>query len=210
MSMYELNSMVLASLLLAGLFLAMELGYRLGRRRQAHAPEAVRSHINGIQASLLGILGLLLGFAFSQALQRNDQHSEAVIAEANTISTAWLRCDLLAPPERRALQDLVRRYADLRVQAGGVDLAHQAELDRLTNEARNLQIEIWDTTIRASAGDSGRLAGTLLIPAVNDLFDAFDRRQAELRRHVPEVVRGSSQANWPKDFHSSLTKDCGD
>src|SRR5256885_15975197 len=29
-------------------------------------------------------------------------------------------------------------------------------------------------------------------------------------RHVPDVVRGSSHANWMNDFHSSLTKVAGD
>ena len=61
----------------------VELGYRNGKARARTTSDVSREHINGIQATFLGILALLLGFTLSLALQRFDSRSEAeILADA--------------------------------------------------------------------------------------------------------------------------------
>lgn len=63
--MYNQSSILIVTVLFITLVLAMEVGYRLGRRTQARTDAEAKSHINAIQASLLGVLALMLGFTFS-------------------------------------------------------------------------------------------------------------------------------------------------
>ena len=51
----------------------------------------MKAQTNTLQASTLGLLALILGFAFSLSLQTYHNRSEAVINEANAISTALMR-----------------------------------------------------------------------------------------------------------------------
>lgn len=99
--------------------IATEAGYRLGRGVGSRSDdEPYRSHINGLQASLLGVLALLLGFTLSLALQRFDHRSETVVEEANAIGTAYLRSQILTP----ALRDEVRNELwDQARQAAALD-----------------------------------------------------------------------------------------
>ncbi len=69
--MYNLSSALITSTLLVCLVLAIEAGYRIGHRSQMVANDvSTKSQVNAIQASLLGILALLLGIIFSLSLQR--------------------------------------------------------------------------------------------------------------------------------------------
>ncbi|MET0984926.1 MAG: hypothetical protein ABW034_05905 [Steroidobacteraceae bacterium] len=79
----------------------MEIGYRLGRRHRASGvDEARKSHVGALEAALLGLLALLLGFTFSMAVSRFDTRKSLVLEEANAIGVAHLRTRLIASPER--------------------------------------------------------------------------------------------------------------
>jgi hypothetical protein len=47
---------VSAGVLFVAMLAAIEAGYRLGRRTKWQTPESSRSHINAMQASLLGVV----------------------------------------------------------------------------------------------------------------------------------------------------------
>src|SRR6187397_3131870 len=72
-----------------------EAGYRIGLRLYATRDEARRTQIGGVQAAVLGLLGLLLGFTFSMAVNRYELRRDMVLKEANAAGTAWLRASLL-------------------------------------------------------------------------------------------------------------------
>ena len=91
---YGCGSATIATVLAAAMLAALELGYRLGIPRARTVSEALRSHINSLHASLLGLLTLIIGFSFSVARQHCDARSIVVISEANAIGTTWLRSEL--------------------------------------------------------------------------------------------------------------------
>jgi hypothetical protein len=123
--MYDQNSLLISGLLFVSMLVAMEVGYLLGRRDELRANESSRTHVGAIQASLLGVLALLLGFTFSLSLQRFDSRSQAVVDEANAIGTTYLREQLLRATLRGEVQSLLRRYVDLHVKAGTVSLDNE-------------------------------------------------------------------------------------
>lgn len=87
--MYGLNSIDIVVILFLLILLANEIGSRVARHSAAKADPGLSTQTNAIQAGILGLLALLLGFSFNMALQRFDARSAAVIEEANAIGTAW-------------------------------------------------------------------------------------------------------------------------
>jgi hypothetical protein len=170
------------------MLVTIELGYRVGRRSHGSADSSSRAQVKSIQASLLGILALLLGFTFSLALQRFDSRSAAVVHEANAIGTAWLRAKLLPAPLRGKTADLLRQYLDLRVVAGGVSLDHHAERDELLARSNALVAALWEEAAAAAVVEPNPVTTGLYVQSLNDLIDAYGVRDAALNRHVPEVV----------------------
>lgn len=186
---YGQSSGTLAGVLVVVMAIATEAGYRLGRSVGSRSDdEPYRSHINGLQGSLLGVLALLLGFTLSLALQRFDHRSETVVEEANAIGTAYLRSQILTPALRDEVLKSFQRYIDLRVREGAISLDRTGERDVLLAEAGVVRSELWDQARRAAALDPNMVRTGLYIQSLNDAIDAFGRREAALRRHVPEVA----------------------
>jgi hypothetical protein len=188
--MYDINSAVIAAVLFVSMALAIEAGYRIGRRSTGPAAEASKAHIDAIQASMLGILALLLAFtlSLSLSLQRFDSRSEAVVAEANSIGTASLRAQLLPAAVRGEVKGLLRQYIDLRVQAGAVTLVDRAERAALQAKTLGIQNALWGYARQATELDTNAVRSGLFIESLNDLIDNQGKREAALNRHVPEAV----------------------
>lgn len=185
--MYELSSLVIASVLFITLVIIIEASYYLGRRLKGYFSETDQSHFTTIQAALLTVLGLLLGFTFSQSLERYDSRSKAVVTEANAIGTVYLRAQVIAPSLREPTTNLIRKYVDKRIQLAEIALDHPENTISLLKETERLQGELWDHAQQAAAADQGPISA-LFIQAVNELIDSYGKRKAELERHVPDLV----------------------
>ena len=186
--MYDKPSILIAAILFVTMIAAIELGGRLGQRFHREANEALKSQVNSLQASLLGILALLLGFTFSQSLQRYDARSAAVVDEANAIGTANLRIDVLPAGNREQSRALMQQYIETRIRASAVSLDRQEERSALQQEARRLQSALWELGVQAvNLGDRPATLN-LYLQSLNELIDSNARRDAALDRHVPELV----------------------
>src|SRR5262245_46785594 len=93
----------------------LEAGYRAGRRRLRIDAAAAHEGLGSIEAATFALLGLLLGFAFSNALGRFDARRAMIVDEANAIGTAYLRLDLVPADDQPALRHLFRAYLDARI-----------------------------------------------------------------------------------------------
>lgn len=186
--MYEQNSFFVVGVLFALILVAYEAGFRIGRYFQRQTDTEIKQQTGTIQAGVLGLLALLLGFTFNMALQRFDNRSHAVIKEANTIGTALLRTKLLPAPYDSTAATLLKRYVGLRIELSGVDLTVREErrrIDALTNEVQNA---LWDNSIAAATIDPRPVTTGYYIIALNDMIDARGERNAILKRHIPEII----------------------
>lgn len=186
--MYGIDGVLIAGGLLVAMLLVIEAGYRLGRAHEREETPTAKAHVNAIQASLLGILALLLGFTFSSSLQRYDARSEAVVAEANAISTAWQRTGLLPERHRAEARSVLRDYLDLRIVANGSTLDNYRGLNAMRLDTARAQARLWDVARRAAVADPDPVTTGLHAEAVNAVIDAYASRNAALDRRVPEVV----------------------
>lgn len=186
--MYEMNSIYIALMLLVSMAIAIEVGYRQGLKRQSQATSATKSHVDAIQSSILGILALLLGFTFSLSLERFDSRSQEVVNEANAIGTAYLRAQLLPSELKQEVSKQLKQYVDLRVQESAISLAEPKPRQQLLDATVSAQNALWNMAIKASEVDPNPVKTGLFIQALNDVFDHFSSRNANLDRHVPEEV----------------------
>jgi hypothetical protein len=185
--MYSQSSVLIVSGLFICMLLAMEIGFRSGRRKQASATEAI-TQANAVLASMLGLLALLLAFTFSAALQRYEDRSQTVVAEANAIGTTYLRARLLPGEMRDEVQALLRQYLDVRIQEGRVDATEPALHESLLHQAKLLEAQLWRHAVRAAELDPGPVTSGLFIQSLNELIDTSGTRNAALNRQVPEIV----------------------
>lgn len=186
--LYGINSAAIAFALFLTMAIAIETGYRIGRRRQRSVDEAFKTHVNSIAAALLGLLALLLGFTLSLSLTRFDTRSAAVVTEANAIGTTWLRAQLLPAPVRGEVQKLLRVYADQRIAASRTNLAERDAREVLTAEANRTQAALWARALQAAELAPNPVSTGLFVQSLNEMIDAMGSREAALDRHVPELV----------------------
>jgi MFS family permease len=186
--MDAINSYLLATLILALLIGAILAGQLLGRRAKHRYDDKRRDHTLAISGSLLGITGLVLGFALSESLARFDALSRHVSEEANAIGTAALRLDLLDQEPQAALRRDFGEYVRCRIADSMLSL-DQADA-RQANHAATMQLQtrIWAQAVAALRSSDRPQAVALLVNSLNETFDARDARDCELRRHVPGLV----------------------
>lgn len=186
--MYGIPSIAIGAGLFIAITVANEAGFRLGSHYHATSHQGTRAQTNAIQAAMLGLLALLLGFTFTMALQRYDTRSEAVTDEANAIGTAFLRTELLPVSHQADSRDLIAQYLDSRLAAQKIDLAHVDEREATMQTTNQLQERLWMLAADALEQSTRPQATLLVMQALNEMFDAYGRRDAALARHVPELV----------------------
>ena len=186
--LYNIDAVLITGVLFVLMLAVIEVGYRFGSRRKDSATEMTRDHLGAIQASILGLMGLLLAFTFSLSVQRFDTRSDAVVDEANAIGTAYLRTQLLPPALRSDVQALLRDYVDLRVQASDVSIINKSEWDSDAGEGGRLPSLLWDYARRAAELNPNPVISGLFIQALNEMIDSYGRNVAQVSRQVPQPV----------------------
>lgn len=185
--MYSQSSFLIVSGLFIFMVLAMEIGFRSGLRKQAKATEAI-TQANAVLVSMLGLLALLLAFTFSAALQRYEDRSQTVVAEANAIGTTYLRARLLPLGMQDEVQALLRQYLEVRIQEGRVDSTEPELHESLLQQAKLMEARLWSHAVKAAELDKSVVTSGLFIQSLNELIDTSTTRNAALNRQVPEIV----------------------
>lgn len=162
---------------------AAKVGHVLGVRMRERLGEAEPPDLGATLGGLLGLLALLLAFTFGMAGQRFDTRKALLMEEANAIGTAWLRADLIPEPQAAQAHQVLRAYAQARV-----DLAVPANLAEAIGRSERLQSELWGIA-RAAATVAPTPTVALFVAAVNEVIDMHGRRvQAALRNRIPPTI----------------------
>jgi hypothetical protein len=179
-----LDEVLMAVGLFALLMLAHEVGFRVARRAAGGAAEGERSETNALQGGMLALLGLLLAFTFAIASQRFDTRKQLVLDEANAIGTAYLRAT--AVPGGEEVADLLRRYADVRLE-GVAAFRDPAAFQRAVAESERLHAAMWSRAAALARANPDPLR-TLLLSALNEVIDLHEKRLTAIRNRVPPVI----------------------
>jgi hypothetical protein len=172
--------------LFAGVLVLFYAGRRLADRRDVDGERGV----SVVDAGAFGLLSLLVAFTFTGAATRFDVRRQLIIDESNAIGTAYLRLSMLPEPQRHAVQAELRRYVDSRIET------YRRLPDRdaaLAERARSLDLQqqIWDDAVTASEAEGAPVtAPTVLLPALNQMFDLAVTRTAMTEMHPPMIIFG--------------------
>jgi hypothetical protein len=186
--LYQLNSLSIAALLFAAIVLCHEVSYRIGMVVQARSDKEIKTLTGSVQASILGLLALLLGFSFTMSMQRFDNRSMALIDEANAIASAQLHAQLLPLAQRQTVQQQLNDYIGLRVSISGFNATEQNERKRLLTATHSLQKQLWEQAVAASRIDPNPATTGAFIAALSSMIDSQGKRSALLQAHVPEPI----------------------
>ena len=168
------------------LLASAEVGFRLGLRPYRAKDKARKEEMAGIQAALLGLLGLLLGFTFAMAVGHFEHRRDLVVKEANAIGTTFLRASLLPDGHRAAVEGLLRRYVDVRLTFQ----PPAADPDKLAEGLRrsaDIQRDLWQHAELAAKEAPTPIVATF-VTALNDTIDSETERVAAGRNRVPGTV----------------------
>lgn len=173
-----------------GIYVAIEVGYKLGGIVHRCAEDEKESPVSAISASILGLLAFLLAFTFGIASNRYDARKALVMEEANAIGTAFLRTDFLPEADRAEAADLFRTYLDDRlaaVRSGDIGRVRAA-----VATAERIQGRLWQMAVANARRDMNSDVAALYIDALNSMFDVHSARVV-LGQHA-RIPRGIWQA----------------
>ncbi len=185
--LFQTSQWVILLVFLALLLAGSEAGFRLGRRAQSKIGESTKSQISAVEAAILVLLGLLLGFTMSMAVSRFEARKQVVLEEANAIGTAYLRTRLLPAPDGPAIADLLRQYVDVKLDYMRVGLDMGQLLAKRAQAAR-LQQEFWSRAVAYAQRDPSPARVGLLLQSLNQVIDMEAAHWMTFHNHVPDTV----------------------
>ncbi len=173
---------------LTGLLIALwETSARLFSRRSPGRPVDDESDKQGyILSGVLGLLALLLAFAFSLALQRHEERRQLLVAEANAIGSFSQRLAVLDPAPHAAIDRLLKAYGATRVH-----LARTVEdeaRERLMARGDAELAAITRLTLAALAPVRTSAGASLVIQGLNAVNDIAAERHAANDARLPGRV----------------------
>src|SRR5215218_1294097 len=112
---FMLFAVAIAALFFVGSLISLRLGQQLGLlHRKRNSTEGIGG-LATVESAIFGLMGLLLAFTISGALQRFDDRRQLVIQEATAAATAYDRLDLFGGDDARRLQSSLKEYVRARV-----------------------------------------------------------------------------------------------
>jgi hypothetical protein len=157
------------------LFAGNELGYRLGRRRLASAPDD-KAPASAIMGSTLGLLAFMLAFTFGMSSSRFDARKQLVLDEASAVLRAYQRAQLLPEPQKSECIRLLQEYVALR---STTTLTPLAELQPLIARSEAIQDGLWKEAAAVAERPSPGLN-----PFVQSLSELTDLQMKRVRAAV--------------------------
>jgi hypothetical protein len=170
------------------ILVALHVGRRLGKRSIARHGGEGTSTIGSLETAVFALLGLLIAFTFSGALQRFDTRRAQAVDEANAATTAWQRIDLLPTAAQPAVRDAFRKYLDARIETYRKLPDIKASRQEVAR-SQVLQSELWKTAAAAATRPDTPLgAQMLLVQALGQCFDLSTVRLTATQIHPPTVI----------------------
>jgi hypothetical protein len=164
----------------------MALGYLTGRFLRIHA-ETLREPVGIVQGAFFALVGLILAFGLTLAIGRYDTRRTAVVDQANTIGTTYLRAQTLAEPVRSRSLQLLRQYTD-----ASLALSHAVpttgRFARVVARQDVLQRRLWGLAGDALRGAPQDSAPRLYVETLNQMIDQQTVRVAALNNRIPSAV----------------------
>jgi len=183
---FRLSSWELGLIVLAVIGTATLAGFAAGRYLRKHSA-TLREPFGVLQAALLGVVGLILAFGLTLAVERYEDRRAATVTEANAIGTTYLRAQLIAEPARSRSLELLRRYTTLAVDVSR-EVPNSSGMRRTTKAQEVLQRRLWRLAGQSISAAPLASAPRLYVDSLNATIDDQEARLSALNNRVPGAV----------------------
>jgi hypothetical protein len=170
---------------LAVLYVSARVGAAL-RSPNLKVGEDERTDFGLVVGGTLTLLGLIIGFSFSMAIERYDQRKNYEEAEANAIGTEYVRADLLPAADGAKVRVLLKSYLDERVLF--YRARDRSQLPQINARTSQLQNELWAAVQAPTAQPNAVFA--LAISGMNDVLNSQGYTQAAWWNRIPIAAWG--------------------
>ncbi len=165
-------------------FILLSISARIGvfvkKRRQVTDEE--RQDIGIVEAAILTLLGLIIGFSFSMAVDRYNQRKIYEEEEANAIGTEYLRLGLLSNADVSGARALLLDYLDQRIL---FYTSHNSQqIQQINVQTGKLQEELW-SLVQAAGIAQPTPVMALVVSGMNDVLNSQGYTQAAWRNRIP-------------------------
>jgi hypothetical protein len=186
-------AVLIAAAFFLGSLLMLMYGHHLGRRYLEKDPGKMAG-LTTVEGAVFALIGLLLAFTISGALQRFDDRRQLVIQEANAASTAHDRLALFDRSVANNLQTKLRDYVAARIEL--YDMPHDYSLRKRSeffstdqqNKILTQKNALWDAAVAKCPEGNFLPACAQTLPALNNLFEVARLRAGASEKHPPQIV----------------------
>jgi hypothetical protein len=186
-SIYEANEFAVVLAIFALMVIASETGFRLGRKSGKQVIRDAKSQHLTVEAGILGVLGLMLGFTMAMALDRFELRRQLVLQEAQAIGSAHLLTQLLPAQESKEIDDLLRAYAGVRIRPEDRhDVYEQIAATR--QESARLQAAFWTRAAAYGQKDPSPVRAGMLLQSLKEVIQLDAARWSAFQDRVPAAV----------------------
>jgi hypothetical protein len=158
----------------------VRIGASFHKRRQNL--EGEWADLDVIESAILTLLGLIVGFSFSMAVNRYDQRKIAEAAEANAIGAEYLRADLLPAADASQVLALQQSYIGQRILF--YQTRDDIQLRQIDSTTALLETELW-SAVQASAAAEPTPVAALAVSGMNDVLNSEGYTQAAWWNRMP-------------------------
>jgi hypothetical protein len=178
-----MTELLIAMGLLVGVVAAHEIGFWLGSLTRS-ADEPFDRQIGLVRTFTAALVAFLMGFAFSGAASRFINRLDVIVKEANALSTAYLRADTIAEPQRSELKAALKEYTADRITL--LSREGRDQIEPLLAKVSGLHERMWRSAINATHDNAPLMA--VVLPPINEVIDLHSEHLAMARRHMPTPI----------------------
>lgn len=178
----DLDAVVIVVILFFLMLTAVGLGYRIGLNKTKLDDKNAE-----ISSSLLGLLALILGFTFAMAGARFENRKQNLVDEANCVSTALLRADIYPDSIRIEFKKDFEAYMVSRLDYYLLDNDEVKLAETLKNSSVASK-KLWKRATFYAKDKNYFLQSTMMLPALNAMFDSAYKSNIVLNSKVPETI----------------------
>ena len=162
--------------------IALHCGRTLGLRYRKHEGADSMTGLATVEGAIFGLMGLLLAFTISGALQRFDDRRQLVLQEATAVTTAYDRLGLFEGDIARELQNKLKEYVGARVDLYRMqhDFLLWQRVEDFSREQQNQLVlhknNLWNAAVAACPKSAYQPACSFALPALNTVFEVARMR----------------------------------
>jgi len=178
----ESDARLWALTLALAMLAAWRVGWWMGGRLRAGGGEPPASKFNDAS---LALLSLLLAFTFGMSLAKHDHRRDMVIADSTAIGDFYTCVSLLKDPVRTKLQNVIREYANLRVEVASTE-SNETTLESALQRFERMHSQMTDLV--AEALRDGTPIAVSLTNTLDGVTSNYIARLAAVKDRLPASI----------------------